>query len=172
MKKLIPAITLVLLTSILLIGCSSTKPKEPPEITITIGEKQLDYIVAKNKWNGAVYDREDTFHTILKKGSESEIPYIEIGNTATISFSSNPPTKFIIMDILIDENGNPIYSYKEVNNIPVELKDGKVSFEVNRHFASFLSSYWEEGKTDIRGFRMIATWGENECEYAFIIKTD
>ena len=38
--------------------------------------------------------------------------------------------------------------------------------------ASGLSSYYVEGKTDLRGFRMIATWGENECEYAFIIRTD
>jgi hypothetical protein len=37
---------------------------------------------------------------------------------------------------------------------------------------SGLSSYYVEGKTDIRGFRMIATGGENECEYAFIITTD
>jgi hypothetical protein len=26
--------------------------------------------------------------------------------------------------------------------------------------------------TYLRGFRMIASWGQNECEYAFIIKTD
>lgn len=29
-----------------------------------------------------------------------------------------------------------------------------------------------KNKTDIRGIRMIASWGENKCEYAFIIKTD
>jgi hypothetical protein len=173
MKKLIVAITLVLLMSILMIGCATTKPtQEPSKLTITVGEKQLDYIVAKNKWNGAMYDREDTFQTILKKDSKSEIPYIEIGNTAIISFMNNPPSKFTIKDILIDENGNQIYSDKLIIDIPVELKDGKASFEIEKHLASGLSSYYVEGKTDIRGFRMIATWGENECEYAFIIRTD
>ena len=156
-----------------MIGCSTTKStQEPPKLTITIGEMQLDYIVAKNKWNGAIYDREGTFQTILKKGSKIEIPYIEIGNTATISFTNNPPIKFTIKDILIDEHGNQRYSDKEIINIPVELKDGKVSFNIKKHFASALSSYYVEGKTDIRGFRVIATWGENECEYAFIIRTD
>ena len=173
MKKLVVAITLVLLMNILMIGCAATTPpQEPPKLTLTIGEKQLHYVVAKNQWNGAEYDREGTFQTILKKGSESEIPYIKIGDTATISFTNNPPSKFTIKDILIDENGNQRYSDKEIINIPVELKDGKVSFQIKKHFASGLSSYYVEGKTDIRGFRMTATWGENECEYAFIIRTD
>jgi hypothetical protein len=173
LKKLIPAITLVLLMSILVIEYVKTKPiQEPPKLIITIGDKQLDYIVAKNKWNGGKYDREDTFKTILKKGSKSEISYIEIGNIATITFTNKFPKKFTIKDILIDENGNQSYSDKEIRNIPVELKDGKVSFKIEKHFASALSSNYIEGKTDIRGFRMIATWGENECEYAFIIRTD
>jgi hypothetical protein len=156
-----------------MIGFYATKPmKEPPKLTITIGDKQLDYIVAKNEWNGAKYDREDTFKTILKKVSISELPYIEIGNTVTISFKNNPPSKFNIMDILVDENGKQRDSNKEIVTIPVKLKDGKVSFKIEKHLASDLSSYYIEGKTDIRGFRMIATWGENECEYAFIIRTD
>jgi hypothetical protein len=146
--------------------------QEPPKLTITIGDKQLDCIVGKNKWNGAIYNRVDTFKTIMEKDSKSEVPYIEIGNTATITFSNNPPTKFTIKDILIDENGNQRYSDKEMFNIPVELKHGKYSFKIEKHFAAALSSYYVEGKTDIRGFRMIATWGENECEYAFVIRTD
>ncbi|MCB2291349.1 hypothetical protein LGK97_16605 [Clostridium sp. CS001] len=173
MKKLIVAITLVLLIIILMIGCSATNPpQQPPKLSITISEKQLEYVVGENKWNGSIYNREGTFQTILKKGSKNEIPYIEIGNTATISFTNNPPEKFTISDILIDENGNQRYSNKEIINIPVELKDGMGSFEIKKHLASGLSSYYVEGKTDIRGFRMIATWEENECEYAFIIRTD
>ena len=173
MNRLIVIITLVLLMSIMMIGCSTTKPpQEPPKLTITIGEKQLDYIVGKNIWNGSIYDREGTFQTILRKGSKIEIPYIEIGDTVTISFTNNPPSKFTISDILIDETGNYRYSEKEIINIPVELKDGKGSFEIKKHLAAGLSSYYVEGKTDLRGFRMIATWGENECEYGFIIRTD
>lgn len=172
-KKLIVTITLVLLMGSLIIGCSTLKPpQEPPKLTITIGDKKLDYVVGKNQWNGSIYDREGAFQTILKKGSKIEIPYIEIGNTAIISFANNPPEKFTIEDILIDDNGKQRYSDKERINIPVELKYGKCSFEINKNLASGFNLYYIEGKTDIRGFRMIATWGENECEYAFIIRTD
>ena len=172
-KRLITAITLVLLMSILTSGCSIAKTtQEPPKVTITIGDKQIDYIVAKNKWNGAIHDREATFKSIMKKASKSEIPYIEIGNTATITFINNPPTKFTIKDILIDESGKQRYSDKEIFNIPVELKKGKASFKIEKHFAAALSSDYVEGKTELRGFSITATWGENECEYAFIIRTD
>lgn len=151
---------------------SVKSPQEPPEVTIIIGDEQLDYVVGKNQWNGAKYDREDTFKTIMKKHLASELPYIEIGSTVIIKFANNPPGKITIYDILLDESGEQMYSEKEIINIPVQLKKGKTSFEVEKHWASFLSSYYEEDKTDIRGFRIVATWGQNECEYAFIIRTD
>ena len=176
-KKIIVGIIFVLLTSIFMTGCTSPEsplksPKEPPEITVTIGDKEINYVVAKNRWNNSIYDREGTFQTIMKKGSKIEIPYIEIGKIAVISFKSYPPEKLTISDILVGENGTQMYSYKEIVNIPVEFKNGKCSFEVKKHFASGLSSYYVEGKTDLRGFRINATWGENDCEYAFIIRAD
>lgn len=173
MKKIIITMMLILIATTVIIACTSQKsPKEPPELSITIGDKELEYVVLKNKWDGAIYDREDTFKTILKEGSSVEIPYIEIGKTAVINFKNYPPHQFAIYDILIDKNGNQMYSNREIISIPVELKDGKCSFEIKKHFASGLSSTYVENKTDIRGFRMIASWGENECEYAFIIRTD
>ena len=173
MKKIKVTIIFMILIILLFIVCTSEKsPKEPPNITITIGDKEIKYIIAKNQWDGAKYDREDTFKTILKKDSEADISYIEIGKTVVISFNNYPPTKFTVYDILIDKNGNQMYSNKEITNVPIELKKGKYSFEVKKHPASFLSSKHEENKIDIRGFRIIASWGENECEYAFIIRTD
>jgi hypothetical protein len=37
---------------------------------------------------------------------------------------------------------------------------------------TLLDLNWYPNKTYNRGFRMTATWGEKECEYAFIVKTD
>ena len=158
-------------------GCTSPEsplksPQEPPKLIITIGDKEIEYVVAKNKWNNSIYNREGAFQTILKKDSKIELPYVELGKIADISFKTFPPTTLTISDILIGADGIPIYSDKEVTKIPVKLKDGKCSFEVKKHIASALSSYYVEGKTVLRGFSMIATWGENECEYAFIIRTD
>ena len=150
----------------------STSQTLPKEVSITIGDKELEYVIAKNKWNGAIFDREDTFKTLLKKGSEVEIPYIDIGKTAVINFKDYPPSQVTISDILIDKNGNQIYSFIAITKIPVVLKDGKCSIESNKNIASALSSTYVKNKIDIRGFRIIASWGDNECEYAFIIRTD
>lgn len=169
MKKTIFIFALVLILTSVLMGCSSNSMQEPPELTITVGDKEIEYISAKNKWNGNIYDREDTFVTILKE--QKDIPIFENGSIVEIAFERNSPDKFAVMDILIDENGRQIYTDKENKNIPVELNNGKYSFKIEKHFASFLSSYYEPDKKDIRGFRMVASWEENECEYAFVIKT-
>lgn len=172
MKKIINVIIFILLTNTLMIGCTLQESlQEPPELTITIGDKELQYITAKNKWNGSEYDRQDTFQSILKEGSGIEIPYIEFGKVAVINFKNNPPVKFTISDILIDKNGNKKYSTPIISN-PFELKEGKCSFEIKKNIETELDSYFEPNMTYLRGFRMTASWGQNECEYAFIIKTD
>lgn len=171
MRKIIVC-TIILLAAMMWVSCTYQKSyKEPPELSISIDGKEVQYIIAKNQWNGEKYDREDTFKTIMMEGSGIEIPSIEIGKNVVISFNSNPPDKFNVSDVLINEKGEQVYSDKEVNNIPIEIKDSNCSFEIEQYFAYALSSTYEENKTDIRGYRMVATWGNNECEYAFIIKT-
>lgn len=171
LRKLIFLFVIILVFTALLIGCTSNSIKDPPKISIFIDDKEIEYITAKNKWNGYYYDREDSLVTILKE--QKDIPVIPYGSIVEIAFITNPPDKFNVSDILIDENGRQIYTEKEIKNIPVELKKGKCSFEIERHFATSLSSYYynDPDKKDIRGFRMIASWGENECEYTFVIKT-
>ncbi|MDF2522225.1 MAG: hypothetical protein K0R84_2853 [Clostridia bacterium] len=177
MRRLAAGIVLILLISMTVVGCSSQRsslkpPDEPPEITITIGDREIEYIAAKNEWNGAEYDREDTFRTILAPDSDIEVPYIIIGEIAEVSFENNPPEDFYILDMIINKDGSRMYDNRVTEEIPVELKDGKCSFEIKKNMASLLSSYYEPNKKDLRGIRMIASWGENECEYAFVIKTD
>ncbi|MEW6624730.1 MAG: hypothetical protein AB1420_16670 [Bacillota bacterium] len=92
MKKKIISILMIMTLIVSLIGCSSkNEPKEPPDINITIDNQGVDYVIGKNQWNGHVYDREDTFKTILKEGSNIVIPYIELGKTVMIDFKNYPP---------------------------------------------------------------------------------
>jgi hypothetical protein len=66
-RKTIFLLINILILIIIVAGCSSNSVQEPPEISIFIGDKEIEYVSAKNKWNGSVYDREDTFVTILKE---------------------------------------------------------------------------------------------------------
>jgi len=172
MKKIIIRIIITLLSNILLIGCTSQKlSQEPPKLTITIGDKELQYVTAKNKWDGALYDRQNTFQSILREGSDIETPYFEFGKIAVINFKNNPPDKFTISDILIDKDGNKRY-FTPIISIPFELKDGKYSFEIKKNVEAELDSVFVPNMTYFRGYRITTSWGQNECEYAFIIKTD
>jgi hypothetical protein len=171
MRNILICMIIVLFATMVMAGCAYLKSyQEPPELSINIGNKQVQYIVAKNQWNGSIYDREDTFKTIMKEGSGIEVPSIEIGKTVEIGFKSNTPNKFTVSDILINEKGEQIYTNKEIMAIPVELKDNKCSFKIEEHFATAFSSTYEENKVNIRGYRMTATWDENECEYALSLK--
>lgn len=175
MKKIKLTIVIMFIACIFVIGyiyTSIKSPQEPPEISIIIGDKQLDYVIGKNQWNNAKYDREATFQTYMRKYSASELPYIELGSNVNVHFSKNPPDKITISDILIDETENGLYIEKEIIDIPVALKNGKTSFEVKNHFTSDLSNYYIKDETILRGYKIVATWGENECEYAFIIRTE
>lgn len=89
-----------------------------------------------------------------------------------IDFKKCPPDKLTISDVLLNKDGNKMYPSIEIISIPAELKNGKCSFEINKNMETLLNSNWEPNKTYNRGFRMTATWGENECEYAFMIRTD
>ena len=178
MKKTILLVVMILTLTNFIVGCSAVKEplnistsanNEPPDISVFINNREIKYVCAKNKWDGTAFDREDTFVTVLKE--QMDIPIFVNGSIAEITFKDNPPEEFKIMDILINEEGRQIYTDREIINVPVELINGKCSFKIEKHFASLLSSYYEPEKKDIRGFRMIASWGENECEYAFIIKT-
>lgn len=180
MKRIL-LIYLVVFATFTSTGCSfkNNKPQEPPEIIITIDNQTINYVVGKNKWNGAVYDREDTFKTILKGDSKMVVPYIKLGKEFNFEFKQNPPETIEIYDYVLNENGDNRYPDKRtIVHIPVKLKAGKCSFEFNEHPASFLSSDSEDykpGRT-LRGFKVICRWESNkttnECEYGFIIRTD
>lgn len=179
MKKIFLICFMVIMVTNL-VGCSDEKsnPQEPPEIIVTIDNQTIDCEIGKNKWNGAVYDREDTFKAILKKGSKKVVPYIKLGKTITIEVKQNPPEAIEIFDCLLNENGDKKYTSREIVKIPVKLKEGKCSIDFDENPAAFLSSNSEDygaGRT-LRGFKIVCRWGKNEgvneCEYGFIIRTD
>ncbi len=102
MKKTIFLLISILITTLIFVSCSLNSIQKVPVLSINIGDKEIEYVSAKNKWNVSVYDREDTFVTILSK--QKEIPIFENGSIAEIAFVNNPPDEFTVSYILIDEN--------------------------------------------------------------------
>ncbi len=171
MKKLLIAILIVV--SIVLIY-NSQKMTEPPEILIYADDIQVGHVVGLNKWNRAVYDRENTFETIMKEESKIEVPYIKLGTIIEIEIKGRVPDTVELRDYVLNESGVIKYTSREVIIIPFTFYNRKGAFMLEMNPAVFLSFNSEDylpGKT-MRGFRLICSWGGNQCEYGFIIRTD
>jgi len=149
---------------------STATPVILPELVISIGDKNMKFIESGNIWGDKIYDREDAFKLLLKDGSGADLSTIEIGKTAVINFITIPPDKITVSDILLDIDGNQMYGKAGIIDIPVELKDGKCSFVLEKNISSALSSAFVE--IDTRGLRIIASWGDIQRVYSCIIKTD
>lgn len=174
MKRLLLFI-ICIFTACSLAGCNGKNVSDKTsEISITSGDIEIPFVMGLNKWEGAFYDREDTFQTIMKGDSKNKLPYIKQGEKIQIVFKGKMPDTVSLKEYILTEDGNVKYTDKEVKEIPITFEDKKGEFDVLLNFAAFLSSNskdYEPGAL-IRGYRLVCSWGENECEYGFIIRTD
>ncbi len=179
MRKLI----LFMVSAILCFGLTSCTKKDaqnkkqatnPPEISLSSDGEKIGYIVGLNTWNGASCNREDSFKTIMKKDSGINIPYILLNKKINLEFMGAVPDKYELTDYILLPDGTAKYTESEIKIIPFQLEDNKGSFPLEQNFAAFLSydmKDYEMGKS-IRGFKLNCTFGENTCEYAFVVWSD
>ena len=177
-KRMGFCIFLLILIMVLVTACGNVSSENPPDITVTAGDQSIHYQIGMNQWNGAVYDREESF-TYIAKTVEGDFQYIPLNETITIKFSKDMPDQYALYDYVLDKDG----SVKYKNGFGAELKeeidirfsDKKASFTLLSNPAAMLSSNSEDylpGET-IRGFKLRCKWSNgNDCEYAFIISSD
>jgi hypothetical protein len=143
---------------------------KPPDITVTADGQDLNWIVAKNEWNGAMYDREDTFISLFKQ--YDAFVYFPIGTEIEIEFKGKMPDTVTLTDYCLAKDGTQRFYYTQV--IELTFVGKKASFTLPENMATLVSSIpsdYEAG-SQIRGFRMTCAWADNECEYAFVVLTD
>lgn len=170
MKRIVLIICIIL--AIVTVGCSH-KFDHLPEITVTSDSGIIGCATSILKWGEVTNESENIFAKILEDGPV-ELPYIRLGERIYIQFNENPPDSAVMYDKLITEYGGNVYDERVTNEIPLVFQDGELSFVLEAHFASNLSSdseSYKDGNT-IRGFKIVCKWGEDECEYGFVIRTD
>ena len=169
-------LVVILVVAIGLITSCSVKtklksPNVPPKVSITSNNIEIPYVIGKNIWNGAIYDREDNLQFIMKDNTEETLKYIPIGQEIEIVFEGFYPDSVELVDQVIDNSRNEIFSNSS-KDISINFDNGKGSFKLDNHYATLLSSNSKTFEKGIlRGFRLTCKWGENECEYSFVIKT-
>ncbi|MCC8122924.1 MAG: hypothetical protein LIO58_05250 [Oscillospiraceae bacterium] len=107
---------------------------------------------------------------------EEALQYVELGTVINIKFKNAMPENVQISDMLLDENGNELYSEKEIRLLDFSiLSDNEIYITLQSHPASLLSSQlesYQSGHT-IRGFQIACEWDEEYSNsYFFAIRTD
>ena len=152
---------------------ADTPPAEQPQIVVCAGAIALATETGLNVWNGAEYDRMDTFQILAQQ--KGEWPRIPLGTNITMKIEGAQPDAYRLIDYVITEDGEYKY-HSDVEPEPIALSyDGEAyHFDLPENWTVGFSSNsedYEPGRT-IRGFRFECSWGENACEYAFILRTD
>ncbi|MDR3072694.1 MAG: hypothetical protein LBU41_04300 [Clostridiales Family XIII bacterium] len=163
--------------SVVLLFCfvlSACVQDSPPEMVVKSGSMDIPTSVGLNKWNGGVVDREDNFKVLMKEKTRTDLPYIKVGEIISIELDGTAPDSVILTDSVLNENGGNKYGDVTTEDIQITFKNRKAEFELKTNMASLLSSNSEDYLPGnlIRGFKMTCKWAENECEYAFIIRSD
>ena len=179
-RSRIVIITAIALVAVLTTGFAVSRagaPVEPPEITVKSGDAEIFWTVGKNKWDGNIYDRADNFQSQQERILNRAMPYVKNGEKISISFGNTKPDSVELSEIILNERGEPKWRTGEhpmEYNVSVAPLSGKCSFIVKQNFATAFSSFsgdYAPGNT-IKGYKMVCRWGDNECEYAFVILGD
>lgn len=169
MKKAV-SLLLAAVLMLSLVGCGAGA--KPSAFTAFAGETEIPTAFGYNEWDGAVYDREDLCVWLINE--KADIPYIELGETVTLFLDGRRPDRCVMQDFIADYQGYNKYTEKEINTSEIKFRGGKYEFELPKHQAAYLSSDGESYERGgiMRGFKLTCTFGENECEYAFLLRTD
>lgn len=133
--------------------------KDPANITLTAEDGvQLSWIVEKNVWHGVEYDREHTFVCYEKEGLLPS--QIDGGSAVTITINGTVPDWVTLREYALRSNEQSIYG-------DISLL-GELDFYFSGKSGSFTLPASDGGS--VRGYLLTCTWGENTCEYGFVVQ--
>ena len=154
-------------------------PKQPPEISVSIGTIPVEYLTQKTDWNGEKELLPSS--KILKQLGEKQgsIPTIEVypfmeeerQQRISIDFGESMPDSIQVHDTMLDDSGSPRYNIDTEQAVQI-MSDSRVEFPLTQHMAYYLSSDSKDYERDWkRLFRVTCTWGKKQCTYDFVINT-
>jgi hypothetical protein len=158
-----------------------TIPTAPPEIGISIDGTDIGYAVKETNWNGteAEYTVEDAYKEIMNQGrfiptfKLSNMIEVEVTRPVVIDFGSSIPDSVLIYDAMLDSDGSIRYNENLIQKQIFKIVDNShIQFDLTQHMTYYLSSNTGDYQRDwYRLFRLVCTWGDKECTYAFLINT-
>lgn len=154
---------LVLGLGVVVIGCNGSNDQK---LNIRIEDKIIRSVELDDS------DEIDIFKNGFSRDDLLGSEFVEFGEKIRFDFSGNMPDKIKIWDSILTLEGD--YMYGEIATVIVtcERDDDGYYFILKKHPASGLSSIREDGRVDLRGYRVrVSSSGEDDVVYGFVIKT-
>ncbi len=153
-------------------GLAEPEPMtEPPTLFVSAGGQELPNVMGLTHWNGAQIKRADVLATLAGDGQQH--PYVALDSQVTLILDGPAPDKIRVTSEVIREDGTPKYPTSSAEEMPLTLVDDQAIFTLSPDTLALVDSSGTGTEIQLlRGFRVFCTWGENECEYGFILQTD
>lgn len=153
---------------------SGGQPKTPPELTFMYLDISIEPVLGMKQWHGAKVDRQDTLVAFMDKHLLEDMLYVKNGESIEIQVGGSLPDEMSLMEVIVGEDGRALYTYREDKLLPIEVTDEVASFRIEENMAAMLSSQtstYEPGGL-LRGYQLTCSWGDNACEYGFVVRSD
>lgn len=169
---------LLLLLIIVISACSNQKAgdklSDPSAITVNAGETDLTGALKKNEGVELAGKDDSTLFESILADKNSTIPYVKMGERITVDFGDLPSDRYVLYDYVLDEDGTIKYTSLATETVSLEVSNNVGTFQLNRSLSSHFSSNskdYEAGNL-LRGFLLTTASGEQQQEYAFVIRSD
>ncbi len=164
-----------LMSAAILTGCGSKLPETPPAVEIDAGGITVSNTANISCWDNTVYLLDGTASDWLSVYGEPVFFPLGTFFRVTLPEKTAAPDSIMVTDTLIREDGTPKYDKKAaVNEVVPEIEENVVTFSLDNHWATGLSSNsedYQEGSA-WRCFEISCSWGENVCVYTFCVRTN
>jgi len=175
----------VILSLCILFGCQSQNAPYP-KIEITANGAKIPYYALPHRWDGVSYDRPGAFRHVFEKNPEmSGLAEVRTGDTITVDFKGNIPDSVAVEYEFLTVPYYPLTENTASIIDPIKLdfksQEGRYSFtvdEMDSVWAKWLFTQHEGGVFSEylhyiagRVYKITASWGDDECEYAFVVKS-
>lgn len=165
----------VLICAVLFTGCGQKVPETPPTVEIDAGGISVSNTANISAWDNTVYLLDGTASDWLEEYGEPVFFPLGTVFSVTLPEKVTVPDLITVTDTLICEDGTPKYDKKAaVNILTPEIEENVVTFSLDNHWATGLSSNSEDYQEGAawRCFEITCTWGENVCVYTFCVRSN
>lgn len=161
---------LVIAFTLLIGGSGCTNKDKGRELLVLTNDQTIPSFAVKATENEEAGLTKNPFEEVLRNEDNSSLIYIKGKESITLNFGLHLPDSLVVEDSLLNHNGTLLLNPSETIKVVLKKEKDTYSFQLDVHPSSGYSS--QGNLRDIRGFKVIASWGKEQVKWVFIVETD